>query len=262
MGNKQSIRKKVHSFEENDTEFMSDQMNLGQNIMREVWQGNFSSPIDDALKKGARVLDVGSGTGTWICEMAADYQKSEYIGIDILKLHPNIKPFNVQFIQHNILKGLPFEDNSFDYVHAQMLIFDITSSDWENIVYKECCRVLKPGGWLEITDLDTTCYNPGPLMSQFNTSGINLLIIKQHRELMSSMPTLTLVQQEERVYPLGSWAGKIGILAGSYIKDSCKNFLSWAHPKKNSEKTLNELSAEFEMYKSYCITFRLYAKKT
>ncbi|CAG8494049.1 761_t:CDS:2 [Dentiscutata erythropus] len=220
MGNKHSNRKKLYESDEKDIESTSDRMNLGQNVMREIWQGNFSSPIDDVLKKGARVLD------------------------------------------HDILKGLPFEDNSFDFVRAQMLTFDIAESDWKNIVYKEFCRVLKPGGWLEMVELELTWYNPGPLTTQLYNSGIDPLLTKRHKELMLSMPNLTLVQQEERIYPLGSWAGKIGILAETFINDSCRNVLSWAFPKKDIEKTLNKMSAESETYRSYLITFRLFAKKT
>ncbi|CAJ0754145.1 19884_t:CDS:2, partial [Entrophospora sp. SA101] len=59
--------------------------------------------------------------------------------------------------------GLPFEDNSFDFVHIRSLFYDFTESQWMNIIYKETLRVLKPGGWLEIADPETRAYNTGPL---------------------------------------------------------------------------------------------------
>ncbi|CAG8774071.1 2533_t:CDS:2, partial [Cetraspora pellucida] len=208
----------------------TDRLSLGHYIMREIWQGNFLSPISDTLKQGARVLDVGTGNGTWICELAADYQKSQYVGIDILNLQPSIRPFNVQFIQHDILKGLPFEDNSFDFIHVREMIFDIKVSDWSNIMYKELYRVLKPGGWLEIIDPELYWHDSGPVMTKLCNSvrerlcsqGINPFIAKRHKELIQSMPGLTFVQQEERVYPLGPWAGKVGVLAESFLKETCK----------------------------------------
>ncbi|CAJ0828855.1 8807_t:CDS:2 [Entrophospora sp. SA101] len=141
-----------------------DTFHLNHHIQRELWQSNFSSPVEDLLKNGsAKVLDVGCGLGTFLCEISSYYPKSEFIGIDVLSLFPTIKPFNVNFIKKNIIDGLPFEDNSFDFVHIRSLFYDFTESQWMNIIYKETLRVLKPGGWLEIADPETRAYNTGPL---------------------------------------------------------------------------------------------------
>jgi hypothetical protein len=36
-----------------------DRIQLRHSIFRYVWQGNFSSPVEEKLKNGAKVLDVG-----------------------------------------------------------------------------------------------------------------------------------------------------------------------------------------------------------
>ncbi|RHZ81971.1 hypothetical protein Glove_115g24 [Diversispora epigaea] len=55
-------------------------------------------------KNGCKVLDLGCGIGIWepICPS-------------------EIKPVNAEFVKSNILKGLPFKDNEFDYVHTALI---------------------------------------------------------------------------------------------------------------------------------------------
>jgi ubiquinone/menaquinone biosynthesis C-methylase UbiE len=102
------------------------------------------------------------GPGTFLCEMAADYPKSRYVGVDLYPIFPNIKPHNVNFIQCNLLKGLPFEENTFDFVHIRFLILELSEFDWENFVIKELTRVLKPNGWIEIMEPRIAMNNQGP----------------------------------------------------------------------------------------------------
>ena len=66
----------------------------------------------------------------------------------------NKQPDNVEFITHNILFGLPFEDNSFDYVFARFLCAGYTKSQWKEIAIPEYTRVTKPTGWVELMECD------------------------------------------------------------------------------------------------------------
>ncbi|CAG8748121.1 5675_t:CDS:2, partial [Cetraspora pellucida] len=86
-------------------------------LFRHAWGKNYSSPVEEILRAGgACVLDVGCGPATWILEMASEYTSSSFTGIDISPVFPsNIKPRNVEFYQMNVLDGLPFEDNTFDF---------------------------------------------------------------------------------------------------------------------------------------------------
>jgi ubiquinone/menaquinone biosynthesis C-methylase UbiE len=50
-------------------------------------------------------------------EIAGEYPKSTIIGVDLNNVFPrDIKPINCQFHQCDALQGLPFEDDTFDYV--------------------------------------------------------------------------------------------------------------------------------------------------
>lgn len=92
------------------------------------------------------------GPGTWILELGTKYEKSNFKGIDAFAFFPStIKPQNVSFEQHNILNGLPFEDNKFEYVIMRFMMFSLSLKEWENVI-NEMVRVCKPNGWIEIME--------------------------------------------------------------------------------------------------------------
>jgi ubiquinone/menaquinone biosynthesis C-methylase UbiE len=86
------------------------------------------------LEKGIKVLDSGCGPATWCFDMAEAYPNSKFQGIDISRVFPeSIKPVNVEFVNGNIAQLLPFEDNTFDYIHQRLLVGGLTHTDWENV---------------------------------------------------------------------------------------------------------------------------------
>ena len=87
--------------------------------------------------------------------MAEEYPNSHFIGIDMAPVVLKEKqPDNVEFITHNVLLGLPFEDNSFDYVFARFLGAGYTKSQWKEIAIPEYTRVTKSTGWVELMECD------------------------------------------------------------------------------------------------------------
>src|SRR5688572_22182536 len=93
---------------------------------------------------------ISCGSGSWLFDMATVFRKPSFIGMDISPVIPQgVKPQNIEFIQGNILNGLPFQDNSIDYVHQRLLIAAIPSDRWQGLI-DEIVRVLKPGGYLEV----------------------------------------------------------------------------------------------------------------
>lgn len=83
--------------------------------------GNFSAPVEELLEKGIKVLDVGCGSGRWILEMARDFPNSTFIGVDVSNVFPSPDkiPSNASFVEGNVLHGLPFADDTFDYVYQR-----------------------------------------------------------------------------------------------------------------------------------------------
>ena len=93
--------------------------------------------------------------------MALDYPVSVFVGIDIAPLFPETYPPNMAFLKCDILDGLPFPDNTFDFVRQAFVIICMDWQLWKEKVVKELIRVTKPGGYIEIMDTDRAFINLG-----------------------------------------------------------------------------------------------------
>jgi len=69
-----------------------------------------------------------------------------------------IKPKNVSFLQLNATNGLPFPDDTFDYVFVRWLTTAFTEEQWKSAILPELVRVCKPGGWIEVIILNMNIY--------------------------------------------------------------------------------------------------------
>ncbi|RUS12808.1 S-adenosyl-L-methionine-dependent methyltransferase [Endogone sp. FLAS-F59071] len=133
-----------------------NRMDLQHYICRQLCHGNFNAPIDDALESGIRVLDIGCGGGCWTIEMAQDFKNSIFVGIDAAPVFPTDEshyiPANASFISADVLCGLPFENDTFDYVFCRFMMAAFSPVNWQ-VAVKEMKRVLKPGGCLELFEM-------------------------------------------------------------------------------------------------------------
>lgn len=95
--------------------------------------------------------------------MANEFPKSHFTGMDITPVFPReSKPDNADFMEANILDGLPFEDNVFDYVHMRFLITSFSANDWK-IAINEIVRVTKSGGIIELVEEELEPRKDGPI---------------------------------------------------------------------------------------------------
>ena len=87
---------------------------------RQIIHGNYQVPIEDELQKGIKVLHSRCHQGNWVTEMARDYPRSHFIGAHVSRVSPSSSGLpNCSFVQADIVKGLPFPDNTFDYVYQR-----------------------------------------------------------------------------------------------------------------------------------------------
>ena len=97
-----------------------------------------------------RVLDIATGPGDWAIAMGEKYTSSEVIATDISVFQPTDVPPNVIFQIDDATEEWTFTQ-PFDLIHMRNL--SGAFSDWDAI-YREAFKHLKPGGYIEIIDIE------------------------------------------------------------------------------------------------------------
>ncbi|CAG8436058.1 9351_t:CDS:10 [Diversispora eburnea] len=212
-----------------------ERLHIQHYICRFIWQKNYSAPIKEKLESGgALILDVGCGPGTWVIEMANEFPKSHYTGIDICPIYPRDQiPPNVNFLECNILDGLPYHNNTFDHIHVRYLITAFSELDWQ-IALKELVRVTKVGGIIEIVEDEIEPRNDGPIsrllfsafFSDLRSRNIDFTVFNHMIDMLLATQQLEDLKLEEISAPFGKWAGRIGTLLSENTGQIFRTFRS------------------------------------
>ena len=112
----------------------------------------------------SRVLDLGTGQGSWCIDAARDWTNTEFIGLDVVPIQTPLASLNepeleqrVSWVVANFLEPLPFPDDSFDLIHMRFIGTGIPDDRWPDVL-AEATRVLIQGGTLEIVDTNFTFF--------------------------------------------------------------------------------------------------------
>ncbi|KAK0649060.1 S-adenosyl-L-methionine-dependent methyltransferase [Cercophora newfieldiana] len=103
----------------------------------------FQSPLGDELGK---VLEIGTGTGMWVVDLAHQYPTASVTGTDITATQPAWIPPNSTFVVEDCLLDWSWPPNHFDFIHIRALYGCVP--DW-TALYEKAFKHLKPGGWFE-----------------------------------------------------------------------------------------------------------------
>lgn len=129
---------------------------------------------DGKTRDKARILDLGGqATGDWAWHCALQYPNAKIYTVTTKAIrqlsNANIPgPSNHRQVAVQKFSRLPFPDNHFDLISARELhsilkfVGENGEDEWETCM-RECMRVLKPGGYLEFSILDSDIMNAGPL---------------------------------------------------------------------------------------------------
>ena len=190
-----------------------DRLDVQHYALRAALNGNYLAPIGQP----SSILDVGSGSGQWGYELAAQYPEALAVGLDLVPGKPGA-PANFRMIRANLLHGLPFADASFDFVHMRLLTAGIPVQAYPAVI-RGLLRVTRPGGWVELVEARTYFEPEGPatkrvydvlrplaLQAGFDTGGI----VHQHLKQYLVLAGAEAAQDRVVEMPLGEWGGQIG----------------------------------------------------
>ncbi|KAJ6521313.1 hypothetical protein B0H19DRAFT_1204046 [Mycena capillaripes] len=138
------------------------------------------------------ILDLGCGGGYWAMEAAKQWPNAHVIGLDLKDIQPELYQLDayymrcledcrLRWVHGNLLDGLPFPSDYFDFVHISNIGLGVPEDEWQSVL-EEVSRVLKCNGILEIIeeDLIFPCLPPRP--SRLALPPLNLDFIPRERK--------------------------------------------------------------------------------
>ncbi|CAG8647117.1 3707_t:CDS:2 [Cetraspora pellucida] len=256
----------------------ADRGSLSHILSKHIWKGNFRSPIAQKLNNGgAKVLDIGCGSGNWIIDMALEYPSSTFIGIDVNSsfFPSNDKcPPNVCFLTSNVTYGIPFPMETFDFVYLGMMFSAFTELQWSELI-NDVVRVLKYDGWVESLETTARLLNRGKVTKYIDEAvriacmkekGVNLRISTSLPKMFESNETLTNIQCVKVEYPVGEWFGCFGKYSIANVRRFFQSivylpeYLGITYEEYND--MLDTFVKEANENKSYTYIQRCFAQKT
>ena len=107
------------------------------------------------------ILQIGCGDAAWALDIANQFPRWIVIGLDDSNdYHHHQHPQrNFKFIKcTDVLQGLKdFPDGSFDFMTSRFMSTSYTFEEYQQIL-TECIRITKPGGYIEVMEMDFEIY--------------------------------------------------------------------------------------------------------
>jgi len=225
----------------------NERLRAVHSITQAVLGANYFGPVDRVLTKPTRdgrrrrVLDIGTGTGSWVRDMAQTFPSADFFGVDIVAVPPATGGLggsaggsillrtsydsddeapelpNVRFEKSDINMGLNYSDGEFDVVHCRNVL---TVAVPEYIAaIKEFTRVLKPSGLLLLAEMTVpyttstgSAHHPDSALAEFTEAVQSALrLVGMDPEIRLTIESVVRkgpfshCETREIVIPLGEW---------------------------------------------------------
>lgn len=198
-----------------------DRLDMQHYALRATLKADYLAPVPWP----ERVLDVGCGSGQWGFELCRRFPNAFVVGVDLVSGKPE-RPDRYRLVRGNVLQGLPFQSDQFDFVHQRLLVAGVPLAAWPALV-ADLVRVARPGAWIELVEGRWGFEDMGP------ASGRLLGMVK---ELSASLGLdsdgtvfasldgylrdagVEAVERREYYLPIGVWGGAVGSLMATDVR--------------------------------------------
>src|SRR5215472_4985746 len=199
-----------------------DRLDIQHYALRRALGADYLAPIG----RVDRVLDVGAGNGQWGYDLCTEFPRAMVVGVDLVYGKPG-PPAGYRFVRANLLHGLPFADDTFDFVHQRLLASSsIPVTLWPALV-GHLVRVTRPDGWVELVEVGPWLEPAGPATSRLFELSYRLgrlLGLDMRGEVFRTMDDhlrragLVDVERREVSVPAGEWGGAVGSMMAANVR--------------------------------------------
>jgi SAM-dependent methyltransferase len=201
-----------------------DRLDLQHYALREALGGNYLAPVGVPV----RVLDAGCGTGQWAFELCSEFPRAMVVGVDLISGKPD-RPPGYRLVRANLLKGLPFEEGAFDFVHQRLLFLALPLASWGPVV-ADLVRVTRPGGWIEVVEPSVfRLTGAGPAIGRLRALAVRAMaargldttsVVFDSLDRYLQGAGLVEVTRREVTLPIGEWGGCVGALMATDFRSA------------------------------------------
>ncbi|KAK1639697.1 methyltransferase domain-containing protein [Colletotrichum phormii] len=191
-----------------------DRLDFSHHLWKLTYDGKL---CNSPKKKGARVLDIGTGTGIWAMDYADENEDASVTGVDLSPIQPSFVPPNCQFEVDDVEKEWTWSE-AFDFIFARSMNGSFKSrTDFVAKAFEN----LEVGGYLEMQDNvfplrctdgtmtdDSSMYKWSKLLVEATEIvGQPLNDGPKFKQMLEDAGFVD-VQEKKGILPLGSWPEK------------------------------------------------------
>ncbi|RGP79041.1 tam domain methyltransferase [Fusarium longipes] len=189
------------------------------------------SPVESPQK----IIDIGTGTGSWAIDIGDLYPSASVIGIDLSPIQPPWVPPNVKFLVDDAEAPMLESPNSVDLFHLRNMSTAI--KDWPALL-EQIYTALKPGGWIEMPEfrwvygcdddtMDPEVYTPPQMVDNIRAGlakfGVEMHAASKNPDRLRDAGFVNIRHEIKKV-PVGPWPKDqtlktIGLYTRSIIYD-------------------------------------------